>query len=85
MTLPLARDLGRVGIRVISITPGVFETPMMQSAPESVRQSLISQSAFPNRFGNSKEFASAVQHVIENSMYNGCTIRLDAGMRMSAK
>lgn len=84
MTLPLARDLSRSGIRVVSIAPGVFETPMMKVAPEAVRQSLLSQTAFPCRFGDPTEFASAVQHVIENSMYNGCTIRLDAGMRMSA-
>ncbi len=85
MTLPIARDLGRVGIRVVSIAPGVFETPMMKSAPDKVRQSLLDESPFPKRFGDPDEFASAVQHVIENSMYNGCTLRLDAGLRMPAK
>lgn len=84
MTLPIARDLGRVGIRVVSIAPGVFETPMMEVAPDKVRQSLLDESAFPKRFGDPAEFASAVLHVIENSMFNGCTLRLDAGLRMPA-
>ena len=85
MTLPLARDLGRLGIRVVSIAPGVFETPMMEVAPEKVRQSLLDETAFPKRFGTPDEFASTVQHVIENAMFNGCTLRLDAGLRMPAK
>ena len=85
MTLPIARDLGRVGIRVVSVAPGVFETPMMKAAPDRVRQSLLDESPFPKRFGDPDEFASAVQHVIENSMFNGCTLRLDAGLRMPAK
>jgi NAD(P)-dependent dehydrogenase (short-subunit alcohol dehydrogenase family) len=85
MTLPIARDLGRVGIRVVSIAPGVFETPMMEIAPVKVRQSLLDETAFPKRFGEPDEFASAVQHVIENPMFNGCTLRLDAGLRMPAK
>ena len=85
MTLPIARDLGRVGIRVVSVVPGVFETPMMKVAPDRVRQPLLDESAFPKRFGEPDEFASAVQHVIENSMFNGCNLRLDAGLRMPAK
>lgn len=85
MTLPIARDLSRVGIRVISIAPGVFETPMMTVAPDKVRQSLLDETAFPKRFGDPDEFASTVQHVIENPMFNGCTLRLDAGLRMPAK
>ena len=85
MTLPIARDLGRVGIRVVSIAPGVFETPMMEVAPDKVRQCLLDESAFPKRFGEPDEFASAVQHVMENPMFNGCTLRLDAGLRMPAK
>ena len=85
MTLPLARDLGRSGIRVVSIAPGVFETPMMEVAPDKVRQSLLNETAFPKRFGEPDEFASTVQHVIENEMFNGCTLRLDAGLRMPAK
>ena len=85
MTLPIARDLSRVGIRVVSIAPGVFETPMMLAAPDKVRQVLLDATAFPKRFGDSDEFASTVQHVIENAMFNGCTLRLDAGLRMPAK
>ncbi len=84
MTLPIARDLALVGIRVVSIAPGVFETPMMEAAPDKVRQSLLDETAFPKRFGEPEEFAFAVQHVIENSMFNGCTLRLDAGLRMPA-
>ena len=85
MTLPLARDLGRVGIRVVSVAPGVFETPMMKRAPDKVRQSLLEDTVFPIRFGDPNEFASTVQHVLENEMFNGCTIRLDAGLHMRAK
>jgi len=85
MTLPIARELGRVGIRVVSIAPGVFETPMMEVAPDKVRQSLLDETAFPKRFGDPAEFASAVQHVMENPMFNGCTLRIDAGLRMPAK
>ncbi len=85
MTLPIARDLALVGIRVVSIAPGVFETPMMEAAPDKVRQSLLGETAFPKRFGEPEEFAFAVQHVIENAMFNGCTLRLDAGLRMPAK
>lgn len=85
MTLPLARDLGRVGIRVVSIAPGVFETPMLDRAPDKLRQSLLDDTVFPIRFGDPDEFASTVQHVLENEMFNGCTIRLDAGLRMRAK
>jgi NAD(P)-dependent dehydrogenase (short-subunit alcohol dehydrogenase family) len=85
MTLPLARDLGRSGIRVVSIAPGVFETPMMEVAPGAVRDSLLGQTVFPTRFGQPHEFAMTVQHVMENSMFNGCTIRLDAGLRMPIK
>jgi len=85
MTLPIARDLSRIGIRVVSIAPGVFETPMMMAAPNNVRQSLLDETPFPKRFGEPDEFASTVQHVIENPMFNGCTLRLDAGLRMPTK
>lgn len=85
LTLPLARDLARHGIRVVSIAPGVFETPMMQVAPDKVRQSLIDQTPFPNRLGKPEEFAATVEHIFENRMLNGCTIRLDGALRMSAK
>jgi len=82
MTLPLARELGRFGIRVVSLAPGVFETPMMQAASEKVRQPLLDQSVFPKRFGHPEEFAAMVQHVLENPMLNGSTLRLDGALRM---
>jgi NAD(P)-dependent dehydrogenase (short-subunit alcohol dehydrogenase family) len=85
MTLPAARELSRFGIRVVAIAPGVFETAMMQAAPDAVRQSLADQSVFPARFGRADEFALLAQQIIENPMLNGTVIRLDGGMRMQAK
>jgi len=85
LTLPAARELARFGIRVVTIAPGVFETAMMQAAPDAVRQSLGDQAAFPARFGRADEFAQLVQQIIENPMLNGCLIRLDGAMRMSAR
>lgn len=85
LTLPLARELGQLGIRVVSVAPGVFETPMMQAAPEKVRQSLIEQIPFPHRFGNAGEFATFVCHIFENQMLNGCVLRLDGALRMGPK
>ena len=85
MTLPLARELGRSGIRVVSIAPGAFETPMMQAAPVKVRQSLIDQTPFPHRLGQADEFASLVTHVFENRMLNGCVVRLDGAIRMGPR
>ncbi len=84
LTLPAARELARFGIRVVTIAPGVFETAMMGAASESVRQSLGSQAAFPQRFGRPAEYAQLVQQIIENPMLNGCTIRLDGAIRMAA-
>lgn len=85
LTLPLARELGQHGIRVVSVAPGVFDTPMMQTAPDKVRQSLIDQIPFPHRFGQAAEFASLVCHIFENNMLNGCTLRLDGAIRMGPK
>jgi NAD(P)-dependent dehydrogenase (short-subunit alcohol dehydrogenase family) len=85
LTLPAARELARFGIRVVTIAPGVFETAMMQAAPDQVRQSLAEQAAFPPRFGQPEEYAQLVQQILENPMLNGCTIRLDGGIRMAAK
>ena len=85
LTLPAARELGRFGIRVVCIAPGVFETPMMQQVPEKIRQSLESQIPFPPRFGHPDEYAALVQHIIENPMLNGTVIRLDGGIRMGAR
>jgi NAD(P)-dependent dehydrogenase (short-subunit alcohol dehydrogenase family) len=85
LTLPAARELGRVGIRVVSIAPGVFETPMMEHVPEKYRQSLHGQVPFPQRFGRPEEFAALVEHVIENRMLNGAVLRLDGGLRMGPR
>lgn len=85
MALPLARDLAKQGIRVVSIAPGVFETPMMSVAPDAIREGLVSQTAFPSRFGEPREFAKMAEAVFENTMLNGCVVRLDAGLRMPIK
>jgi NAD(P)-dependent dehydrogenase (short-subunit alcohol dehydrogenase family) len=85
LSLPLAREFGQHGIRVVAIAPGVFDTPMMQAAPERVRQSLESQIPFPRRLGQADEFAALVCHVFENNMLNGCVLRLDGAMRMGPK
>lgn len=82
MTLPMARELARFGIRVVAIAPGVFETPMMQATSSKVRDPLIESLVYPKRFGMPEEYASMVEHVIENSMLNGTVIRLDGGLRM---
>jgi NAD(P)-dependent dehydrogenase (short-subunit alcohol dehydrogenase family) len=85
LTLPLAREFGQHGIRVVSIAPGIFETPMMQAAPDKVRQSLVEQIPFPKRFGHAEEFASFVCHIFENNMLNGSVLRLDGAVRMGPK
>ncbi|MCU0708697.1 MAG: SDR family NAD(P)-dependent oxidoreductase [Pirellula sp.] len=82
MTLPIARELGAYGIRVVSIAPGVFETPMMQGASEKVRQPLLEQTVFPKRFGLPHEYAELMEQVIANPMLNGTTIRLDGALHM---
>lgn len=85
MTLPIARDLSRDGIRVCTIAPGIFETPMLASLPEAARTSLGQQVPFPSRLGKPAEFAQLVQSIIENVMLNGETIRLDGAIRMAPK
>ena len=85
MTLPIARDLSRSGVRVCTIAPGIFETPMMAGAPDRVRDPLIEMVQFPKRLGNAAEYARLAQQIIENPYLNGETIRLDGGIRMSAK
>ena len=82
LTLPLARELGRSGIRVVTIAPGIFETPMMALLPDAGRRALIDQTVFPNRLGSPPEFASLVRHIVENPMLNGEVIRLDGAIRM---
>ncbi|MDB5985555.1 MAG: 3-hydroxy-2-methylbutyryl-CoA dehydrogenase [Nevskia sp.] len=85
MTLPIARELARSGIRVMTIAPGIFETPMMAGLPQDVQESLGRGVPFPPRLGRPQEFAALVQHIVENSMLNGETIRLDGALRMPPK
>lgn len=81
MGLPLARDFSEAGIRVVTIAPGIFHTPMVDFMPEDVLTYCGSRQAFPNRIGRPAEFAHLVDAVIDNPMLNGCTIRLDGGIR----
>ena len=85
MTLPIARELARHGIRVVSIAPGIFETPMMAGMPTEVREALGKSVPFPPRLGRPAEFAGLVRHILENSMLNGEVIRLDGALRMGAR
>lgn len=85
MTLPVARDLSRDGIRCLTIAPGTFETPMLALLPQSVRDSLASQVPFPKRLGKPSEFAQLVCQMIENAYLNGETVRLDGCIRMGIK
>ncbi|WP_226621597.1 SDR family NAD(P)-dependent oxidoreductase [Alloyangia pacifica] len=85
MTLPMARDLASLGIRVCAIAPGLFLTPMMQGLPHEVQDSLGQQVPFPARLGNPAEYAALVQHIVENPMLNGEVIRLDGAIRMAAR
>jgi 3-hydroxyacyl-CoA dehydrogenase/3-hydroxy-2-methylbutyryl-CoA dehydrogenase len=85
MTLPIARDLARAGIRVCTIAPGIFETPMMMGAPDRVRGPLIEMVQFPKRLGEPGEFALLARQIIENAYLNGETIRLDGAIRMQPK
>jgi NAD(P)-dependent dehydrogenase (short-subunit alcohol dehydrogenase family) len=85
LTLPAARELARFGIRVMTIAPGIFETPMMAGMSEPVRESLAAGVPFPPRLGKPEEYAALVRHIIENSMLNGEVIRLDGALRMAAK
>jgi len=85
LTLPAARELGREGIRVCSIAPGVFDTPMLGGLSDAVREALSEQLPFPSRLGHPSEFAAMVKQIVENSMLNGETIRLDGALRMSAR
>lgn len=85
MTLPSARELARHGIRVVTIAPGLFDTPLMAGLPEKARISLGQQVPFPSRLGRSDEYAALVQHIVENTMINGETIRLDGALRMAPR
>ncbi|GMA14094.1 3-hydroxyacyl-CoA dehydrogenase [Deinococcus metallilatus] len=85
MTLPIARDLSRSGVRVVTIAPGIFETPMLAGLPEEVQASLGAQVPFPSRLGRPEEYAALVRQIFENPMLNGETIRLDGAIRMAPR
>jgi len=85
MTLPMARDLSSSGIRVVTVAPGLFLTPMMAALPLEARESLGKQVPFPPRLGHPSEYASLVRQIIENPMLNGETIRLDGAIRMAPR
>jgi NAD(P)-dependent dehydrogenase (short-subunit alcohol dehydrogenase family) len=82
LTLPLARELARYGVRVVTIAPGIFETPMMAGLPRDVQDSLGQGVPFPPRLGRPPEYAALVRHICENTMLNGEVIRLDGALRM---
>ncbi|MEI2414979.1 3-hydroxyacyl-CoA dehydrogenase [Orrella sp. JC864] len=85
MTLPIARDLARNGIRCVTIAPGIFGTPMIFGMPQEVQDSLAASIPFPSRLGRPEDYAKLVRHIIENEMINGETIRLDGAIRMPPK
>ena len=85
MTLPIARDLAELGIRVVTIAPGIFDTPLLATLSDPVRASLGKQVPFPSRLGRPAEFAALALHIIENAMLNGETIRLDGAIRMQPR
>ena len=85
MTLPIARELAKFGIRVMTIAPGIFETPMLAAMTDELRASLGAQVPFPPRLGKPDEYAQLVRHIIENQMLNGEVIRLDGAIRMAPK
>jgi len=85
MTLPIARELARSGIRVCTIAPGIMETPMLAGLPEAAQESLGQQVPYPARLGRPDEYAALVEHIVENGYLNGETIRLDGSIRMAPK
>jgi NAD(P)-dependent dehydrogenase (short-subunit alcohol dehydrogenase family) len=85
MTLPLARDLARHGIRVVTIAPGPMDTPMLSRLRDDIRESLEAQIPFPSRLGRAEEYAALVRHIVENDYLNGETIRLDGALRMGPR
>ena len=85
MTLPIARDLAQEGIRVNTILPGIFNTPLLAAAPEQVKQALGAQVPFPPRLGNPNEYASLALQMIENGYFNGECVRLDGAIRMAPR
>jgi len=85
LTLPAARELARFGVRVVAIAPGIFDTPLLAALPQAARDSLGQQVPFPSRLGRPEEYAALVRQAVENTMLNGCVLRLDGAMRMSAR
>jgi NAD(P)-dependent dehydrogenase (short-subunit alcohol dehydrogenase family) len=85
LTLPIAREFARIGVRVMTIAPGTFDTPLLAALPEAARLSLAQQVPFPPRLGRPEEYASLVRHIFENEMLNGEVIRLDGAIRMAPK
>ena len=85
LTLPVARELASSGIRVVTIAPGIFETPMLAALPEDAKESLGKQVPFPPRLGRPEEYAALAKHIVENQMLNGEVIRLDGGIRMAPR
>jgi 3-hydroxyacyl-CoA dehydrogenase / 3-hydroxy-2-methylbutyryl-CoA dehydrogenase len=85
LTLPVARDLAELGIRVVTIAPGIFETPLLGTLPDNVRVSLANQVPFPKRLGRPEEYAALAEEIITNVMLNGETIRLDGAIRMQPR
>jgi NAD(P)-dependent dehydrogenase (short-subunit alcohol dehydrogenase family) len=85
MALPVARELARIGVRVMTIAPGLMSTPMLHAMPAEVQQSLGAQVPFPSRLGHPEEYAALVAHIVENPMLNGEVIRLDGAIRMQPK
>jgi NAD(P)-dependent dehydrogenase (short-subunit alcohol dehydrogenase family) len=85
MTLPLARDLASQGIRVMTIAPGIMDTPLLDAASPDLKEQLAQIHVFPKRLGSPDEFAALVAHIVENPLLNGEVIRLDAGARMGPK
>ena len=85
LTLPLAREFARIGVRVMTIAPGTFDTPLLAALPEAARASLAQQVPFPPRLGRPDEYTALVRHIFENEMLNGEVIRLDGAIRMAPK
>ena len=85
MTLPIAREFAAYGLRIVTIAPGLFETPLLMALPEKVKDALGKMVPFPNRLGKPSEFALLARQIVENTMLNGETIRLDGAIRMAAK
>lgn len=85
MTLPIAREYGRIGVRVMAIAPGIFWTPMVDGMPEHIQESLSASIPFPSRLGQPGEFAELAAHIVENGYFNGGTLRLDGAVRLQPK